>query len=167
MVNEETPEERLKKYKEGLAKMAQSEGRGSKLTNQLKSEKPSIEIIERGPLPHPVPQDAPIDSKPKPPPVLESPAKRELRESMVVKKNREVLVKKLEGKGKSRVMLMARQKAIISQLQEIKSRKSMLELQVKRKVISRDEFERRRDLLVQEGQELIKEKAEIDKALAK
>jgi hypothetical protein len=163
LVHEETPEERLKKYKERLAKMTQSDGRDSKLVNPLKPERP---IVERGPTPQPVPKDVPISPKPQPPPVLESPAKRELRESMVVKKNREVLVKKLEGKGRSRVMLRARQQAITSQLKEIKSRKSMLELQVKRKVISKDEFEKRRELLVQEGRELIKEKAEIDEALA-
>lgn len=167
MVNEETPEERLKKYKEGLAKMAQSDGRDSKLRNPSKSEEPTAESVERGPSLQPVPNDIPIDPSPKPPPVLESPAKRELRESMVVRKNREALVKKLEGKGRSRVMLMAREKAIVNQLQEIKSRKSMLELQLKRKVITRDEFDRRRELLVQEGQELVKEKAEIDKALSK
>ena len=164
MVNEETPEERLKKYKERLAKMTQSDGRDSKHVNPLKLEKP---IVERGPSPQPIPKDVPIGPRPQPPPVLESPAKRELRESMVVKKNREALVKKLEGKGRSRVMLKARQQAITSQLKEIKSRKSMLELQLKRKVITRDEFDRRRELLVQEGRELIKEKSEIDEALAR
>ncbi|TFG31589.1 hypothetical protein EU528_05880 [Candidatus Thorarchaeota archaeon] len=166
MANEETPEERLKKYKERLAKMTESEGRDSKLSNQLGEEKA---IVERGPpsQPQPVPKDAPIGPKPQPPPVLESPAKRELRESMVVKKNREALVKKLEGKSRSRVMLQARQQAITSQLKEIKSRKSMLELQLKRKVISKDEFNKRRELLVKEGQELIREKSEIDEALAK
>jgi len=165
LVNEETPEERLKKYKERIAKMAQSEGRETKLTNPLKSEEP---IVERGPPPKPAPAplDAAIGPRINPPPVLESPAKRELRESQVVKKNRQALVKKLEEKGKSRVMLRARQQAITSQLKEIKSRKSMLELQLKRKVISKDEFNKRRELLVKEGQELIKEKAEIDEALS-
>ena len=167
MVNEETPEERLKKYKERIAKMAQSDGRDSKLANPLKAEESVVESVERGPSTQPVPKDVPIGPKPQPPSVLESPAKRDLRESMVVKKNREALVKKLEGKGRSRVMLMAREKAIVSQLKEIKSRKSMLELQLKRKVITQDEFERRRTLLVQEGQELIKEKTEIDEALAR
>ena len=164
LVNEETPEERLKKYKERIAKMAQSDGRDSKISNPLKSEKL---VVERGPSPQPVPKEVPIGPRPQPPPVLESPAKRELRESMVVKKKRENLVKKLEGKGRSRVMLKAREQAIISQLKEIKSRKSMLELQLKRKVITKDEFERRRELLVKEGRELIKEKADIDEALAR
>ena len=165
LVNEETPEERLRKYKERLAKMVQSDELDSKDSNPIRQEKT---VVERGPprQPQPVPKDAPIGPRPQPPPVLESPAKRELRESQVVKKNREALVKKLESKGKSRVMLRARQQAITSQLKEIKSRKSMLELQLKRKVISKDEFNKRRELLVQEGQELIKEKSEIDEALA-
>jgi hypothetical protein len=167
LANEETPEERLKKYKERLAKMAQSEGRETKLANPLGTEKPIVKREPPPPEPQPPPVDAPIGPRIQPPPVLESPAKRELRESMVVKKNREAMVKKLESKGRSRVMLRARQQAIISQLKEIKSRKSMLELQVKRKVISKDEFKKRRELLVQEGRELIKEKSEIDEALAK
>ena len=134
-MNEETPEERLKKYKERIEKMAQEEGRDSKLVNPIKSEK---EVVKREPPPQPAPVDAPIEPRPKPPTILESPANRELRESQVVKKRREALLKKLDGKGsRSRVMLRAREKAITSQLQEIKSRKSMLELQYKLKVINR------------------------------
>jgi len=165
LVNEETPEERLKKYKKRLEKMAQEEGRDSKLANPIKSEK---EVVKREPPPpQPAPIDAPIGPRPKPPTMLESPAKRELRESQVVKKRREALLKKLDSKGgRSRVMLRAREKAIVSQLQEIKSRKSMLELQYKRKVINRTEYDQRMKLLVHEGRELLKEKAEIDKNLA-
>jgi hypothetical protein len=165
LVNEQTPEERLKKYKERLAKMAQEEGR-NKVVNTLKEKDTVVKKIP--PSPKPAHIEPPIGPRPKPPAVLESPAKRELRESQVVKKRRDELLRKLEGKGgKSRVMLRARQKAITSQLDEIKSRKSVLELQLKRKVIGRDEFEKRRNLLIKEGQELIKEKAEIDEALAK
>lgn len=160
MVNEETPEERLKKYKERLAKMAQSEGRDTKLSDPMKSETVSREQIEEIEIPK-------LESKSptaRPPPVLESPAKRELRESMVVKKKREALLSKLDSKsGKSRVMLKAREKAIANQLQEIKTRKSMLELQYKRKVIDRGEYERRMELLVKEGQELLREKVGIDR----
>ncbi len=162
-MNEETPEERLKKYKKRIAKMAQSEGRESKLANHIEIEKP---IVKREPPP--IPKDAPIGPRPKPPPVLESPAKRELRESQVVKKRREALLSKLESKsGKSRIMLKAREKAIDSQLKKMKSKKSKLELQYKRKVIDRDEYERRMAILVSTGHDLLKEKAEIDKTLAK
>ncbi|MGY5859060.1 MAG: hypothetical protein RTU63_06805 [Candidatus Thorarchaeota archaeon] len=166
MVNEETPEERLKKYKQRLEKMAQEEGRDSKLVNPVKSEK---EVVKRAPpTPQPAPIEAPIGPRPKPPTVLESPAKRELRESQVVKKRREALLKKLDSKGgKSRIMLKARQKAIDNQLQEIKSRKSMLELQYKRKVINRTEYDQRMKLLVEEGRDLLKEKSEIDESLAR
>lgn len=165
MVNKETPEERLKKYKERIAKMAQSEGRESKLINPIKIEKP---IVKREPPPQPAPKDAPIGPRPKPPTILESPAKRELRESMVVKKKREALFSKLESKGgKNRIMLRAREKAIKNQLQEIKNRKSTLELQYKRKVIDRGEYERRMKLLVKEGRDLLIEKGQIDKTLAK
>ena len=163
MVNEETPDERLKKYKERLVKMAQSEGRESKINNNI--EKP---IVKREPPPEPIPKDAPLGPRPKPPPILESPAKRELRESQVVKKRREALLSKLKSKsGKSRIMLKAREKAIDSQLKEMKSRKSKLELQYKRKVIDREEYERRMAILVSAGHDLLKEKAEIDKTLSK
>ena len=63
-------------------------------------------------------------------------------------------------------MLRAREKAIKNQLQEIKNRKATLELQYKRKVIDRGEYERRMKLLVSEGKDLLIEKAAIDKSLA-
>ena len=165
MPNEETPEERLKKYKERLAKMAQEES-SEKTTNPVKTEK---DVVKREPPPpQPAPIDAPIGPRPRPPTVLESPAKKELRESQVVKKRREELVEKLKSKGgRSRVMLRARQKAIDSQLRDIKERKSNLELQYKRKVITKIEYEKRMELLVKEGRELLQEKAEIDKSLSR
>ena len=157
-MNEETPEERLKKYKENLSEMAESDGQDSKISNseeQIKEiETPSVKLESES-------------SKPRPPQILESPAKRELRESEVVKKRREALYAKLESKsGKSRILLRAREKAIMNQLQEIKSRKSTLELQYKRKVIDRDEYDRRMQLLVGEGRDLLIEKGQIDKTLA-
>ena len=165
MVNEETPEERLKKYKERIAKMAQAEGRDTKLANPIKSSEPKV---KREPEPQPVPQDAPKEPRPKPPPVLVSPSKRELRESQVVKSRRDELTKRIGSKSdRNRVMLRARQKAIVSQLREIKSKKSELERQFKRKAISKDEYERRREILIKEGHELIKMKANIDEALSK
>ncbi len=150
MVNEETPEERLKKYKENLAKMAQSDD----WDTIEETSAPSIKLESES-------------STARPPQVLESPAKKELRESKVVKKRRDALYAKLESKsGKSKIMLRAREKAIKNQLQEIKSRKSTLELQYKRKVIDRGEYERRMKLLVSEGKDLLIEKAAINKSLA-
>ena len=146
--------------------MAQEEGRDIKLDNEIMEEK---EVVKREPPPpQPVPIEAPTGPKPSPPRTLESPAKKELRESQVVKKKRDNLVKRLGSTdGKNRIMLKARAKAIDNQLREIKNEKEMLELQYKRKVIDRVEYKQRIDLLVKEGQELLKEKAEIDEALAK
>jgi len=164
--NEETPEERLKRYKENLAKMAKDEGRDIEHVNQIKEEKEVVK--QKTPPPQPAPIEAPIGPRPSPPRTLESPAKKELRESQVVKKRREDLLKRLGSTGgKNRIMLKARQKAIDNQLREIKDKKSILELQYKRKVIDRKEYERRMDLLVKEGHELLKEKAEIDESLAR
>jgi hypothetical protein len=167
LANEKTPEERLKKYKERLAKMAQDEGRDIKLDSQYDEEEKEI-VKWEPPSPDSASKEVPIEAKPSPPRTLESPAKKELRESQVVKKRREKLVKRLgSSSGKNRIMLKARQKAIDNQLREIKNDKELLELQFKRKVIDRTEYEQRMDLLVKEGHELLKEKAEIDKSLAK
>ena len=166
MADEETPEERLKKYKESLAKMAHDEGLDSKLDSQIEEEEK--EVVKREPPPESASKEVPVGPKPAPPRTLESPAKKELRESQVVKKRRDELVERLRStSGKSRVMLKARAKAIDSQLREIKNEKENLELQYKRKVIDHAEYDQRMDLLVKEGHELLKEKSEIDKSLAK
>jgi hypothetical protein len=163
--NESTPEERLKKYKENLAKMALSEGRKLKLTNPVKSQK-STESPAKGTSG--ISEKAEGRENIRPPQVLVSPSKRELRESMISSRKRgDEFKTALDRKtGRSRVMLKAREKAIDGSLSEIKNRKSVLELQLKKKMISRDEYNRRMKLLVEEGQRLLREKAEIDKNLS-
>ena len=167
MVNESTPEERLKRYKEQLAKMAESEDRDLKFSNPVKvKETPPEDVSE---TPKAVDSSLPIRN-PSPPRTLVSPAKRELRESMVVsnKAKRDALLSKLSDKdSKNKIMMKARIKAIESKLQDIRSRKSTIELQYKRKMINKSEYEKRMEILVREGKELLREKAEIDKSLSK
>jgi hypothetical protein len=168
LANESTPEERLKKYKESLAKMALSEGKILKLSNVVKEKKSSGEptATESTPQPSPPPEKENI----RPPQVLVSPSKRELRESMIssrTKKGDEFRTTLDKKARRDRVMLKAREKAIDGSLQEIKNRRSMLELQFKKKMVAKDEYDKRMRLLVEEGQGLLKEKAEIDKSLAK
>lgn len=167
MANESTPEERLRKYKESLAKMALSEGKTLKSSNPIKSPK-SQERSGTGDI-APSRSAQPAKENVRPPQVLVSPSKRELRESIVSsrKKAGEKFRTDLEDKtGRNRVMMKARVKAIDGSLQEIKNRRSVLELQFKKKMVSKDEYDKRLKMLVEEGQRLLKEKAEIDKALA-
>ncbi|MFW9961628.1 MAG: hypothetical protein ACFFDV_11450 [Candidatus Thorarchaeota archaeon] len=167
MANESTPEERLRKYKESLTKMALSEGKTLKLSNPIKSPK-FQERLETGNI-APSPATQPAKENVRPPQVLVSPSKRELRESIVSsrKKTGDKFRTPIEDKaGRNRVMMKARAKAIDGSLQEIKNRKSVLELQFKKKMVSKDEYDKRLKMLVEEGQRLLKEKAEIDKALA-
>ncbi|PNX50811.1 MAG: hypothetical protein BV458_12545 [Thermoplasmata archaeon M9B2D] len=167
MANESTPEERLRKYKESLAKMALSEGKTLKLSNPIKStqpqDKPKTGDFSTSPALRPAKENI------RPPQVLVSPSKRELRESIVSsrKMSGDKLRTPLEDKaGRNRVMMKARVKAIDGSLQEIKNRKSVLELQFKKKMVSKDEYDKRLKMLVEEGQRLLREKAQIDKALA-
>ena len=167
MVNESTPEERLKRYKEQLAKMAESENRDLKFSNPVKVKETSPKDDSETPK---AVDDSPPNRNPSPPRTLVSPAKRELRESMVVssRAKRDALLSKPSDKdSKNKIMMKARIKAIESKLQDIKSRKSMIELQYKRKMISKSEYEKRMEILVREGKELLREKAEIDKSLSK
>ena len=167
MVNKSTPEERLKRYKEQLKKLAESENRDLKLTNPVKTKK--VATLETQPSSSPPDTINLNPASPSPPQTLVSPSKRELRESMVVKSKskREALVSKLSDKeGKNKIMLKARIKAIDSKLKDIKSRREMIELQYKRGMINRGDYEKRMKILVSEGQELLREKAEIDKALS-
>jgi hypothetical protein len=166
-VNESTPEERLKKYKENLTKMALLEGRELKLTNPVKSQKStSMSPLDTRPSRESGKREAVENIRP--PQVLVSPSKRELRESIISsrKKGDEFKTSLDRKTGRNRVMLKAREKAIDGSLSEIKNKRSMLELQLKKKMISKDEYDRRMKLLVEEGQRLLREKAGIDKALA-
>ena len=148
MPDESTPKDRLRKYKEDLARMAESEGRSLKLA----------EDTEESPV---VPIDLPTQGPPK---VLESPSKREMREATPL--GRRSRRERDSGFAKDRMMLRARERAINSSLRDLKERKERLELVYKRKLISREEFERRKDELTEEGQNLLKEKAEVDRQLA-
>lgn len=148
--------------------MALSEGKTLKLSNPIKSPKP-LDTPKTSDI-TPSLTSRSVKENIRPPQVLVSPSKRELRESIVSsrKKTGDEFRTPLEDKaGRNRVMMKARLKAIDGSLQEIKNRRSMLELQFKKKMVSKDEYDKRMRMLVEEGQRLLREKAEIDKALAK
>ncbi len=168
MVNETTPEERLKRYKKQLEVMAEAEHKVLKFTNPVKKDEHEVAQIPSASNNNS--KNEHIPKNPSPPRTLVSPSKRELRESMIVthKSKSESLVTRLPDKdSKNRIMLKARMKAIDSKLQDIKSRKAMIELQYKRKLITKSEYEKRIQVLIAEGKELLREKARIDTSLSR
>ena len=167
MANESTPEARLKKYKEELAKMALSEGKQIKSSSPIQSQKPAngstIDSVR------PTTTTAPPKENVRPPQMLVSPSKRELREPLVSsrkKKGDEVRTTSKSKASRNRIMMKAREKAIDGQLQDVKDRKALLELHLEKKKITKDEYDTEMKALVEEGQNLLREKAELDRNLA-
>ncbi len=157
MPEESKPEERLRKYKKLIAEMAAADG---KSPDSLEA---SIDDFEE------VPEEDGSTAPSGPPRDLQSPAKREL-EGLAHSRGSRAFGRELrslsESPEKDRMMLRARELAIQSSLRDIKSRKETLELLLKRKMITRKEYEMRRESIVKEGQALLREKAEIDKKLS-
>jgi len=167
LANESTPEARLKKYKEDLAKMALSEGKQLKSPNPIDSQKSA-----NGPTVVGVPPTTtttPPREHIRPPQTLVSPSKAELREPMVSSRKKRGDESRTTSKSKAsrnRIMMKAREKAIDGQLQDVKDRKALLELHLEKKKITKDEYDTEMKALVEEGQNLLREKAELDRALS-
>lgn len=167
MANESTPEARLKKYKEELAKMALSEGKQLKSSSPIDSQKSAngITIVSVSPTTTTTPPKENI----RPPQTLVSPSKTELREPMVSsrkKRSDEFRTTSKSKASRNRIMMKAREKAIDGQLQDIKDRKALLELHLEKKKITKDEYDEEMKALVEEGQTLLREKADLDKDLS-
>ena len=158
MPEESNPEERLRAYKKLIAEMAAADGRDTDSIHA--SEEDHVEIVS----------EEETVSPSGPPRDLQSPAKREL-EGVTRTRGSRAFRREIEGltesPEKNRMMLRARELAIQGSLRDIKSRKETLELLLKRKMITRDEYEMRRKNIVKEGQDLLREKAEIDKKLSR
>jgi len=104
----------------------------------------------------------------RPPQMLVSPSKRELHEPIVASRKKKSDEPRTTSKSKAsrnRIMMKAREKAIDGQLQDVKDRKCQLELHLKKKKITKDEYDERMKALVVEGQSLLREKADLDRDL--
>lgn len=154
--DEKTPEDRLREYKKRIAQMAKEDGKQTKEAVESRQEVNDA-----------IGEDQ--TEKAGPPRNLQSPAKQELRSSLGVRKLSPVRngLTGTDSPHKTRLMLRARELAIEASLQDIKSRKERLELLFERKLITLDEFEKRKQEIVREGQDLLREKAEVDKKLSK
>jgi hypothetical protein len=166
--NKLTPEERLKRYKEYLSKMAEKEGK------ELLSAKSKQETIEK-----PVETQRPHGAydRPREPPKHMQPPKKTVRHSIVSpsKQELEELRKAMESKahekkkpavsGRSLTMLRVRSRALAKALTEMKVKRDKLERQHDRGIIDEDEYQQRLAQLISEGHNLLREKTEIDEEI--
>lgn len=167
MPYEHSPEERLKRYKASLDKLAKKEGRNLKTTTQVK--KNSEPTLKR-PTSEKTRQAVRRVGKPKPPQVTESPAKKELRESIAtVRKSRKTMsdAKVKEIDGRNLLMLRVRQRSIESALKEIKKRRETLEAQLKSKFITKKQYQEEMAALVAEGRSFLVDKERVEKEMAR
>jgi hypothetical protein len=167
---EHSPEERLKRYKANLDKMAKKEGRNLKSTKQkLKTSQPKNERTTN-PVKAPPSKVEPKEPQFKPPQVLVSPAKKELGESIATvrkasKTFSEAKVKELNGRNL--LMLRVRHRSIDSALREIKKRRETLEAQLKSKFIDKKKYKEEMAALVEEGRSLLVDKERVEKEMKK
>jgi hypothetical protein len=166
---EHSPEERLKRYKASLDKLAKKEGRNLKTTKYVK--KNSETTVKR-----PMSEKTKVEKtvvkkvgKPKPPQMTESPAKKELRESIATVITRKTLsparIKEIDGRNL--LMLKVRQRSNESALKEIKKRRETLEAQLKSKFITKKQYKEEMAALVAEGKKLLVDKERVAKEMAR
>jgi hypothetical protein len=165
---EHSPEDRLKRYKARLDKMASEEGRNLKTTKQV--QKTSQPKNERTVNPvKPTPKKITVEEPEfKPPQVLVSPAKKEMDESIAtVRKAPKALseAKIKELNGRNLLMLKVRLRSIDSSLREIKKRRETLNAQLKSKFIDKKKYQEEMSALVAEGRKLLVEKERVEKEM--
>lgn len=170
MPYEHSPEDRLKRYKQNLEKMAKEEGRNLKFTEQETKISPPKDHKTTNPM-KPSPQKIEPKSKPiKPPQVLVSPAKKELGESIATVRKAPKTISDAKVKdidGKNLLMLRVRHRSIESALQEIKKRRTTIEAQLKSKFITKKKYREEMAALVDEGRSLLVEKERVEKEMKK
>ena len=169
MPYEHSPEERLKRYRASLDKLAKKEGRNLKTTAQVKK---NADSSHKGTSSERTTVDKTVRpvGKPKPPQVLVSPAKQELRESIAtVRKSSKVMsdAKIKEIDGRNLIMLRVRQRSIESALRDIKKRRETLEAQLKSKFITKKQYQEEMAALVEEGRSLLVDKERVEKEMAR
>ncbi len=165
---EHSPEERLKRYKQSLEKMAKEEGRNLKFTKlETKSSLSKSEGITN-PVKAAPKKAMPKETQFKPPQVLVSPAKKELGESIAtIRKSPKTIshAKIKDSDGKNLLMLRVRQRSIESALQDIKKKRETLEAQLKSKFIDKKKYQAEMSALVDEGRSLLVEKERVEKEM--
>lgn len=166
--NKLSPEERLKRYKESLEKMAEKEGR------EITTTKSDQEEISK-----PIDAERPHDAydRPSEPPkhtqqarkpkaqTFVSPSKRELEELKVAMAAKAQEKKEPKLSGRSLSMLRVRSRALAKALTEMKVKREKLERRHDRDIINQEEYQEELSKLVSEGHDLLREKTEIDEEI--
>jgi hypothetical protein len=166
---EHSPEERLKRYKASLEKMAKKEGRNLKTTAPKKK---NTETSVKKQMTHRTTVEKTVRKvgKPKPPQITESPSKKELRESIsTVRKSSKTMssAKIKEIDGRNLLMLRVRHRSIESALRDIKKRRETLEAQLRSKFITKKQYQEEMASLVAEGRTLLVDKERVEKEMAR
>jgi hypothetical protein len=166
---EHSPEERLKRYKASLDKMAKEEGRNLKTTKPTKKN-PDNSVKRQLTQRTTVEKSLRKVGKPKPPQVTESPAKKELRESIATvrttkKTMSDTKIKEIDGRNL--LMLRVRHRSIESGLKDIKKRRETLEAQLRSKFITKKQYREEMAALVAEGRKLLVDKERVEKEMAR
>jgi hypothetical protein len=165
---EHSPEERLKRYKASLDKMAKEEGRNLKSTKDVPKKPESKDKETVNPVKAKPKKTQSKERQVKPPQELVSPAKKELGEAIATVRKSPKASSKAEDKeldGRNFLMLKVRLGSIDSGLREIKKRRESLEAQVKSKYIDRKKYQEEMTALVAEGRKLLVEKERVEKEM--
>ena len=163
-----SPEERLKRYKDSLEKMAKEEGRNLKFTKPVQKTKETKKKKTVNPVKAAPKEEEAKKQQVKPPQVLVSPAKKELGETIATvrkapKDLSEAKIKELNGRNL--LMLKVRLRSIESALRDIKKRRQTLEAQLKSKFIDKKKYQEEMSALVAEGRKLLVDKERVEKEI--
>ena len=159
---ESTPQERLEKYKKELAKLAEEE-------NSIISEETRTEKAKKT-VPTPAKSAKPKKAivAPGPPRQLISPSKLELREARTIigKTKRPLPRPRDKSKDpKGLVRLRIRAKSFESMWKNVRNKRNRLEKKYERGFIGEKEYKKQLTSLVNEGHELHRKKAKIDREI--
>lgn len=157
--NKLSPEERLKRYKANLEKMAEKEGREVSSTKSVQEEITKSPGTPETPF-IPAKRTTPLKVK-----TFVSPSKLELEELKKAMTEKAQEKKKPALSGRSLTMLRVRSKALAKALTEMKVKREKLERKHDRAIIDEDEYQRMLAELVSEGHGLLREKTEIDEEI--
>ena len=162
MSNESTPQKRLEKYKKDLAKLAEKDS--SNISEEVRTE----EVKKATPAPTKPAKPRKTVVAPGPPRQLISPSKLELREAKtIISKMRKPLPRR-RSKSKDQnelVRLRIRAKSFESMWKDVRNKRDRLEKKYERGFVGEKEYKKLLTSLVNEGHELLRKKAKIDKEI--
>ena len=181
-----TPEQRLQKYKQYLADLAKKDGSGhlgaktskSKTTTSPEEDASSDikKVIRetiaasgaRSQIKKQIPEQGEESRARSETVSLVSPSKRELNEfrgTRSVVKLPVISGKDKRNEDRQRIRLQVKERSVQSSFERIKRKREQLERRYERKLLTKVEYEFELEALVKEGAALLREKAEITRAI--